>query len=589
MSDKISLDKFLQNIEENSKELSEAHIYDELRKIKTEDKDDELKIGYESIAFGFTEDYMDKPNGWGNYYGPMMVFKDKDGKWMESPSIKLVDDNTIEYWAERAMKAKHPLMTLRYADLIWEFSKKIINKAASINMAHLVIDNTINVIESKSFQYEINAIIKLKRALSIAISINDDDRIKKLIELIIKFEDEIAIDNKPGLWGFSFDCLIDKKKLIVDEKQETKIISDLESRLHRLSQNDKSLDAHSSEAASVRLLRYYRSKNDKTNAERILSTYGQAFIWTAERNKGMIASHWLQKVYELYSSNGLKKDAEKVSQLLLEANKTINDEMKEVSKEFKIDKDIFKKFIDEITGNNLIEALNKIAWHFLPDDENIKKEVLDIAKKTPIQAFITHSIMDREGRTVAKVGSVEEDIEGRVVQLMSQHFQYDHTFLYHSIREAKKKYSFNSDDIINFIYESPLFLEERKEIIKRGIEAYFNDDFIVAAHLLIPQIENALRMMLRLNGGDIYKPAKNGGLFLRNLDEILRSQAVTENFTERVTKYFRVLLTDQRGFNLRNDICHGIMQPDHIGFYVCDRLFHVILLLAQVRSKEETG
>lgn len=78
----------------------------------------------------------------------------------------------------------------------------------------------------------------------------------------------------------------------------------------------------------------------------------------------MIASHWLQKVYELYSSNGLKKDAEKVSQLLLEANKTINDEMKEVSKEFKIDKDIFKKFIDEITGNNLIEALNKIAWHF---------------------------------------------------------------------------------------------------------------------------------------------------------------------------------------------------------------------------------
>lgn len=64
----------------------------------------------------------------------------------------------------------------------------------------------------------------------------------------------------------------------------------------------------------------------------------------------MIASHWLQKVYELYSSNGLKKDAEKVSQLLLEANKTINDEMKEVSKEFKIDKDIFKNSLTKLLG-----------------------------------------------------------------------------------------------------------------------------------------------------------------------------------------------------------------------------------------------
>ena len=92
--------------------------------------------------------------------------------------------------------------------------------------------------------------------------------------------------------------------------------------------------------------------------------------------------------------------------------------------------------------------------------------------------------------------------------------------------------------------------------------------------------------MLRLNGGDIYKPAKNGGLFLRNLDEILRSKAVIENFTERIIKYFRVLLTDQRGFNLRNNICHGIILPSHIGFYICDRLFHVLLLLGQVRTKE---
>ncbi len=589
MTEEVGLKSLLEKYNNDNSKISEAHISDELRKVKVTNKQEEDELRYESIAFGFVEDYLDKPNGWGSYYGPMIVMKNENGQWIESPSIKLVDSPTIEYWSNRAEISKHPVFVLRYSDLVWEFSKRIIGKGAKINMAQQVIDNTITIVENNLFEYEFNAITKLKRALSIAMGVNDQERITKLISCIINYEDKIAIDDKPGLWGFSFDCLIDRKKDLVDSAQEQKIIADLEARILRTSKKDKNLDPHATESAAVRLLRYYRSKSDKTNAERILLVYGQSFISAAENNKGLIASNWLQKVYELYSDNGLKKEAELVSQKLIESNKTINEEMKEISKEIKIDEKEYQKFLDTIVGKNLVEALNNIAWRFLPNDDNLKKEVLEIAKHAPLQAFIPTSIMDREGRTVAKIGSVDEDIEGRVVHLMTQYFQFEHGFLYNTIREAKNKYKFTTDDIMNFLYESPLFLEERKDVLKKGIDAYLLNDFLVAAHLLIPQIESALRMMLRMNGGDIYKPAKNGGLFLRNLDEILRSQAVCDNFSERVTKYFRVLLTDQRGFNLRNDICHGIIDPSHIGFYICDRLFHVLLLLAQVRTISKTA
>ena len=587
MEENITLENFLNNIERTKEKLTELYIYNELRKLKvSSNENEELKIEYESIAFGLSEGSLNKSNNSGNHFGPTAILNDNVGNRIEIPDTNSIENKTIEYWGERVMKAKHPIIILRYADLVWEFSKKITGKPADIKMAQFVIDNTLLIIESKQYDHELNAMIKLKRALSIVLSINDNNRKDKLIQCIIKFEDDISTTNGRNIWGFAFDCLIDTRKILADTSQEDKIINDLEAKVKILSKNDENLDANAVESGAVRLLRYYRSRNDKANIERILKIYGQSYIWTAERNKGLIASHWLQKVYELYISNGLKKEAEIVSQLLVKVNSSINEEMKEISQRFSIDKEQYQKSLEKIVGNNLKEAFNNIVQRFLPNDEDLKKDVIKGAKIAPLYSSISQSIIDRDGRTVARIGTVEEDIEGRVIQLMTQRFQIEWGTLYDAIRETRKKYNFTTDDIINFIYESPLFLEERKEIIKRGIEAYSNDDFIIAAHVLIPQIENALRIMLKLNGGDIYKPAKNGGLFLRNLDEILRSSIICENFSENVTKYLRVLLTDQRGFNLRNDICHGIIPPDHIGFYVCDRIFHVLLLLGQVRTTE---
>jgi hypothetical protein len=58
-------------------------------------------------------------------------------------------------------------------------------------------------------------------------------------------------------------------------------------------------------------------------------------------------------------------------------------------------------------------------------------------------------------------------------------------------------------------------------------------------------------------------------------------------FSEDWTVYMRVLLTDPRGWNVRNNLCHGMLEPDEISDVVADRIFHVLLMLALVRLKEE--
>jgi hypothetical protein len=83
-----------------------------------------------------------------------------------------------------------------------------------------------------------------------------------------------------------------------------------------------------------------------------------------------------------------------------------------------------------------------------------------------------------------------------------------------------------------------------------------------------------LSHLLEISGGAVYIPNRYGGLALRILDETLRKDTVIKVLTENLVKCLRVLLTDQRGWNLRNEVCHGMLHPERLGIAVTDRLFH---------------
>ncbi|NEG62137.1 DUF4209 domain-containing protein [Pantoea agglomerans] len=78
-----------------------------------------------------------------------------------------------------------------------------------------------------------------------------------------------------------------------------------------------------------------------------------------------------------------------------------------------------------------------------------------------------------------------------------------------------------------------------------------------------------------------------GGLHLKTFDELLRDPIVENCFGINASFYLRILLTDQRGWNLRNDVCHGISPADSFNYMTADRLLHVILFLSLAREKIE--
>jgi len=551
--------------------------------------DTDTDLMAEAMAFDFHEDYPTDKSPWGTYYGPMLVMPNEEGKMMESPSIQRVTKDMLDYWSFRSTETRHPLMRARYSDLVWDFTKRVTNTNPDITLAHTVIDSNIAIAQQNLHEYEVQTITKLSRALSLALSINDESRVKAVRDTIIDYEDRIAVDDKPGLWGFSFDLLMKNKKIPLTDEQKNKIIKDLESRLSRISNfsNPDVFDPHGSEYAALRLARYYNKLGEKGNVERVLKLYGGAFLKASESAAAMVGVAWLKKVYDTYLNYGMKADADALNTIIHELGKKSAGEMKTVSHKFSISNQEMEDYLKAMTEGDLEKVFSRIAIRFIQNKKEIVNQIHDIAKEAVLQSLFSITIVDNEGRPVAKVGSIEEDLDGRVVHQLTQNMGISSIFLRYVIEKLKKDRGINETHVLEHLYKSPIFAMDKRKLFEIGLKAFFNDDYPVAIHILIPQVEDTIRNLVKLTGGTIYKVGRHGGLMLRNFEELLRDERVSSVFDENVILYFRTLFSDQRGWNIRNTVCHGISPIDTFNSQVADRIFHALLVLAFVREKKE--
>jgi Domain of unknown function (DUF4209) len=86
------------------------------------------------------------------------------------------------------------------------------------------------------------------------------------------------------------------------------------------------------------------------------------------------------------------------------------------------------------------------------------------------------------------------------------------------------------------------------------------------------------------------KKGRNGAMQLRTLDELLRDDLVKTALTDDGAAYLQILLTDQRSpqWNVRNNVCHGLLPASEFGPRIADRLLHAALFLGYSRAKAES-
>jgi lysyl-tRNA synthetase class 1 len=589
------VEKVLSTFEDRAEPLQEVEIADALgaiRKSKGDLSDEDWK-GFmaESSAFLFMERHGND-SLWGTHFGPFMSAKQSDGTDFFSPDIKNLDARTVAHWERRAGTCRNPVMRARYSDLVWDLKRAITGERPNPEFARIAIDSYQEAANGELYPMEVAGIQWLGRALDLALSINEADRIKRLVNFMFDFYDRVAQPLFVGTWLFLFDDLYGKK--FVSPQQESRIIANLESMMAKTTDTTASdagvhltLDPWGAEAASQRLAQHYRRKNDRPNLERVIKASGEAFEYMARQANPMMAMAWLQPVIERYEQAGLKAEAERLQTVSAEKGKNIGSDLKEISARVEVKPEDVDKLVEHlIGGSDLKAALARIAEYFMPKASDARKLLEHMRTNAPLLSMIPINVLASDGHTTAKIRSLDEDADGRLHKQLADTIGFYQPFLVHTLAKWRERYAPKTQDVIDFMCKSPLFTGCQSSLFQDGLLAYEQEDFVKAIHVLVPQVEHILRSFLGSLGRPTLKTVRNhpGIMDAKSMNDILGDERLREVLTENLWRYLTVVYIDKRGLNLRNDLAHGLVPLSGFNRNIADRVFHTFLALSLLRA-----
>jgi len=524
--------------------------------------------------------------GWKTYFGPETVWPNGDGTSRVSPSLSAITPEDLIHYERRAYSAKHPVLACRYAALCLDFAKEVGGSKFDYKVAQRYIDAAIELAESRLHRYETDCFKILTQALFWAKKIGDGDRHKDLIRSMIGFERAVGENGKPGLWGYCFEGLVlDDKKAAIDEDQKRQLVDDMERRLRETSV-DGILDPWACKAAASLLAKHYAQNGRLDDVRRVLVVHGDAFLKFAEGASAIQQHAWYEDVYHVYRTFGLNEEAQDMLKRLREVGKRTHEDMGVVEHRSEISKEDMASYVGQFLKDSLDDSLATYAAGFIHRRDDAVDELKRLASSAPMAYMISRQLQDADGRLIAKVGSLRDDIDGHVAVHISQLLQMAGVFMDAVITGIVDHFQAGAKDLAEFLFKCPLFADGRRAIVELGLEHYMGGRDTEAIHLLIPEFEAAIRRLIEVQGGVVVQPHRSGGFNYFPLDRLLRDPLVESAIGPDASLCLRVIMTDPRGLNLRNNICHALVGADAFGRYLSNLVVNSMMLLSLIRPQE---
>jgi len=128
------------------------------------------------------------------------------------------------------------------------------------------------------------------------------------------------------------------------------------------------------------------------------------------------------------------------------------------------------------------------------------------------------------------------------------------------VQELFSQHPDSKKDILVLVERSTCFDTQTKFIVSKGISMFFGKEYLASIHLIVPQFEDILRKFVLALGGVVRKKNRNGGYDLINLDQVLSSDEIKRVLSDASILYFKSILSNRQGINLRNNLCHGLIK-----------------------------
>ena len=504
----------------------------------------------------------------GHVLATLSSWTDRQGTVHHDPDVNQVGDSIINEWQWIARSAEHPVLRARYADLAWEVAKFRVAAARKTKEtpapikpdaddAAEAIDGYLHAIEANLAHEVFDAGRYLGRAVELAASINDGERLQRAKAMFLEYQAARVADPTFPFWLFDDIAWQQRSALELSATEKAGLIAGLEQVLaFRADQSNQSLfDPNIAQDAADRLGLWHRLQGHEAKARRAAGTAGGAIEQATELASGLTAIAMLERQVMRYRRLGDEESAARVEHAIRRRASQAKGELRRVSTPIEIPKEQLDSWADWAAGSTFEEGLARIAGANLIRKGQTEALVVRLAETATLHAHIQISIMREDGSSAAVIGSISDDLEGRTVHMAANAFGYSAPLLAFALTRLRAKHKVDLERMMAWLANTELFRGPRLAFMRDGLSAWFAEDWIKVISVLIPQIEAALRDLLSALGGVVTRPdSHHSGFRLVPLGDVLSDDLMRSQLPEDIRFAFGVLQY-QGDSNLPERVC----------------------------------
>lgn len=549
---------------------------------------------------------------WGIGFGPSGTMRMADGTDHHGPDARGMDREMVDYWADRARDTPHAVLRARYADLSREMSVYLNREragerlAARRDLAQLAATAYLEVVSLELEMGADHAWIHLERAASLAIAINDS-ALTAAVKAAVFARHNAERAAGDGPWWAIDNLTARHPKLGLTSAEDRKLVAWLDEVLDACTDSGKPqrFDAHAALCVADALIRRHGAKG-REKGQAALRKAGSALEAIAAQADGMLEGAWLQTMSQRYRSAGLDEDADRVDLRILSrareeqarapaAHSPSGAEggtrpdpsvqrrggrIAAASDTLESASDTDDAIIAMLTEKSGTDSLARIARHLMAPEGLLRAAQMASAARPCMDEMFPIEKVDGDGFTAATIGPAGQDLPGRMVFFAAFRMMARSPQLDGALQAAVAKWDLDAAAIVDFLCQSPLFLLRRRGFLAAGVEAWFAGDDMKAIHILVPQVEAAVREMLIAAGASPMKrDERDGGFQSLGMGAILVHEALIRSMDPTLRLHLRSLYTSAKGHNLRNELAHGFATPAHVGRGMADWVVHSLLAI----------
>ncbi len=495
------------------------------------------------------------------------MFESNDGR-SYPPPIDQFPEDALTYFAARLQRASHPVAQARLADILWLRQKQVglaeTAIAAYIAAARALFDTSRGKHVASTY---------LGRACSMAIALHRD--LTPIGEAMRTFAERLAHDEDGHLVGL---LQVTRDVIVRDHTLATWTLKTVDAlAAKKASEKHRLLERSLLEA----ILPVAIACGGPTSATAFRERIAQSFEDEAHERAhegGIVQSTLLARAIKAYADLGKSDKIASLKPLLHQATRRSTEQMQRVSTTITIPVEKLAARVDYFVkiGTALAPHYGPSA-HFLPFTREIvpglwpawstvREQTAELAQQFPFQHLVSKTVVTDDGRPHERPADPAAAREFEEIQHYAQTIRLTLLFVQYQVRLLRERNVWTEDLLLQALARGAAFDGDVLATIQPGLRAFEETRYWEALHVLVPQIERTLRKLATALGANAQRyVGQTGELHWLSLKTLLadeRLAACLAQIAPDLTKELAILLVDSRGFNLRDDLAHGILAPD---------------------------